>query len=293
MRVLMTVPAVPERLHHLVPLAWALRTAGHLVRVAGPPEFTETINLTGLVAVADDLVDHADLWRPDLVVWDDGAPDGALAARAVAATSVRVVGLPGGTSAAEADLTLDSRPPSLRDPEDAGHRSMRFVPYAGPAVVPVWLRRKPRRRRVCVTAGAAALVAGFGGVDAEVVCAADQVPPDVGVPGNVRLVEELPVTAVLPTCSAVVHDGMAHPVAAALAHGLPQLGPATDVFRRVVDQGAGLMADPESLGTQLTRLLTDPEPRGHAERLRGELDAMPSPHDLVPELARLATATRT
>src|SRR5438128_1660008 len=109
MRVLMTVPPVPDRLHHLVPLAWALRTAGHEVRVAGPPGFTATINMTGLVAVADDPTEHARLWRPDVVVRDAGAPEGAAVARAVDARSVRVTGLlTDGDSEGDSDSDADS-----------------------------------------------------------------------------------------------------------------------------------------------------------------------------------------
>ena len=51
-RVMMTVPSAEARLHHLVPLGWALRTAGHEVLVAGRPTVTETITWTGLAAVA-------------------------------------------------------------------------------------------------------------------------------------------------------------------------------------------------------------------------------------------------
>lgn len=286
MRVLITVPPIPDRLHHLVPLAWALRTAGHEVRVAGAPKFAETINLTGLVAVADDPVEHAELWRPDLVVWDEGAPVGAAVAGAAGATSVRVVGLLTPCAPGEADLTLDTRPPSLSEP---GHLPMRYVPYAGPVVVPMWLRRNPRRQRVLVTGGAVGLLGGIGEIAAEVVCAAAEVPPDVDLPATVRLVEDLPLTAVVPTCAAVVHDGAALPVAAALAAGLPQTGMPTDLFLRVVDQGAGVLVGPE----WLTRVLTDPTPRLHAERLRAELAAMPSPHALVPTLANAAHLTRT
>ncbi|MGY4896038.1 activator-dependent family glycosyltransferase [Micromonospora aurantiaca (nom. illeg.)] len=52
MRVLFTTFAQPTHLHAQVPLAWALRAAGHDVRVASQPDLTEAITGAGLTAVA-------------------------------------------------------------------------------------------------------------------------------------------------------------------------------------------------------------------------------------------------
>lgn len=51
MRVLLVTPSAPDRLHALMPLAWALRTAGHETQIAGRPGFMETVTMTGFVAV--------------------------------------------------------------------------------------------------------------------------------------------------------------------------------------------------------------------------------------------------
>ncbi|MFE7425210.1 nucleotide disphospho-sugar-binding domain-containing protein [Streptomyces sp. NPDC057545] len=51
MRVLFTVWPNPSHLYPVVPLAWALRSAGHEVCVAAHPEISETIAATGLTAV--------------------------------------------------------------------------------------------------------------------------------------------------------------------------------------------------------------------------------------------------
>ncbi|MDT0456846.1 activator-dependent family glycosyltransferase [Streptomyces sp. DSM 41527] len=61
MRVLFT--AYPERTHFLLmaPLAWALRTAGHEVRFASQPKFTEVITQAGLTAVP--VGRDRDLWQ--------------------------------------------------------------------------------------------------------------------------------------------------------------------------------------------------------------------------------------
>ncbi|MGW0811281.1 activator-dependent family glycosyltransferase [Nonomuraea sp. NPDC002799] len=71
MRVLFV--ANPEKAHLLamVPLAWALRTAGHEVRVAGQPAFAELITQAGLTAVP--VGRDADLWQ--LLARDHRLPD--------------------------------------------------------------------------------------------------------------------------------------------------------------------------------------------------------------------------
>ena len=51
MRVLLTTFAHNTHFYNLVPLAWALRTAGHEVRVASQPDLTEAITAAGLTAV--------------------------------------------------------------------------------------------------------------------------------------------------------------------------------------------------------------------------------------------------
>ncbi|MBZ2409383.1 activator-dependent family glycosyltransferase [Streptomyces albidoflavus] len=61
MRVLFTT--YPERTHFLLmaPLAWALRTAGHEVRFASQPKFTDEITQAGLTAVP--VGRDSDLWQ--------------------------------------------------------------------------------------------------------------------------------------------------------------------------------------------------------------------------------------
>ncbi|MEU5958584.1 activator-dependent family glycosyltransferase [Streptomyces sp. NPDC047525] len=52
MRVLFVTMPFTSHLQPMVPLAWALRSAGHEVRVAGEPAFLDTINEAGLTAVS-------------------------------------------------------------------------------------------------------------------------------------------------------------------------------------------------------------------------------------------------
>ncbi|MGH4011332.1 MAG: activator-dependent family glycosyltransferase [Pseudonocardiaceae bacterium] len=51
MRVLFTTFAAKSHLYEMVPLAWALHTAGHDVRVASQPDLADDITRTGLTAV--------------------------------------------------------------------------------------------------------------------------------------------------------------------------------------------------------------------------------------------------
>ncbi|WP_030621863.1 activator-dependent family glycosyltransferase [Streptomyces sclerotialus] len=51
MRILFTTTPDKSLFQQMVPLAWALRTAGHEVRVAAPPKFAEVITQAGLTAV--------------------------------------------------------------------------------------------------------------------------------------------------------------------------------------------------------------------------------------------------
>jgi len=63
MRVLLTTNPLKTVFLHMVPLAWALRTAGHEVRFASQPSFADTITQAGLTAVPLGR-DHTRLWSP-------------------------------------------------------------------------------------------------------------------------------------------------------------------------------------------------------------------------------------
>ncbi|MEV6875999.1 nucleotide disphospho-sugar-binding domain-containing protein [Amycolatopsis sp. NPDC051128] len=300
MRVLMAAPSSPARLHNLTPLAWALRNAGHDVKIAGRPSFVEEILRTSCVAVELEsgaeaslaesaaLAEFAELWRPQVVVSDARAPAGTAAARAVGAVAVRVIGALDEPDPADVDITLDTVPPSLRAGGGSA-RAVRHVPYFGPVVVPNWLRRKARRSRVLLSLTDETM---FGPVfdavaeaDFELVCAAEaaRVPAGVAMPANVRLVDSAPPAALLPTCAAVVHDGDAALALAAAAHGLPQLSlTESAIAPRIAAAGAGRTGSVEG-----ARALTaDEELRRAANALREEIAALPAPRTVVAELIR-------
>jgi UDP:flavonoid glycosyltransferase YjiC (YdhE family) len=280
MRVLLAAPPSPARLHNLVPLAWALRTAGHDVKIAGQASFTGEILRTGCVAVdlgtADTesaaLAEFADLWRPDVVVSGAQAP-------VVDAGTVRLLGPLDESGPADFDTV-----PSLRDSSEA--RPVRHVPYFGPVVVPEWLRRKPRRSRVLLSLTDATLAGpvfdAVAGVDAEVLWATDAagIPDGVTMPPNVRLVDTAPPAALLPTCSALVHDGDASLALAAATHGVPQLSlTETAIGARIATAGAGYVGSADGIA-ELASL------SGAATALRDEIAALPAPRELVAALTR-------
>ncbi|GAA1024304.1 MULTISPECIES: nucleotide disphospho-sugar-binding domain-containing protein [Amycolatopsis] len=289
MRVLLAAPSSTARLHTLVPLAWALRTAGHDVKIAGRPAFVEDILRTGCVAVELEdgdaelaesaaLTKFAQLWRPAAVV--SNAPAGIAAARAVDAKAVRVLS-PDDEPDAAADLALDVVPPSLRD---SPGQPLRHVPYFGPVEVPTWLRRKARRARILLSLNDPSwyepAFRAMSDVDAEIVCAAE-LPAGLELPQKLKLVDAAPPAAVLPTCAAVVHDGDETLALAAVAYGLPQLSLTESAFSaRVTAAGAGISGAAEGISR-----LTGETLRAGASALRAEVAALPAPRTVAAALA--------
>lgn len=390
MRVLFVTWSVSGHFKPLVPMAWALRAAGHEVLVAGHPSFMGTITEAGLPglpvgpevdlqaeiaaditagsrqeetdaeraarqqrsralrpmvrsaeAMAEDLLDHARAWCPDLVVYEPLAFAGPLVARALDVPAVRHIwavdftaGMPsierdhlgalfdryGVTPiGAVGDLTLDPCPPSLQIDDALPRQLVRCVPYNGPTVLPAWLRARPERRRICVTWGNSAVevgpvdtfmapqvVSALAGLDAEVVVAANAAQRDrfTDVPGNVVHLGPVPLSLLLPTCTAVVHPAGGGTVMTAVVAGTPQLTvpfmPDTSLnARHISDAGVGLHLWGEELtgddGTAArrladaaSRLLDDPSFRAAAAKLRDEALQMPAPADVVPVLELMA-----
>lgn len=239
MRVLFTPLGVPQHLWPHVPLAWALRAAGHEVRVAATPALVDSVTTAGLSAVligregpdprsqyqlspwmfrhrpyppdwplrphlldaqqretielfgsnfatfaeavADETIEFARWWRPDLVLHDVGGVFGGVVAEAIGVPNVRLLNGPsvrptemgidgrgpsakfvglferrGLTPRTVPTLTLDPSPPGVRLPVADPYREIRFVPYNGTGVVPDWADTPPERLRICVSWGIAA-----------------------------------------------------------------------------------------------------------------------------------------
>ncbi|MFD9293136.1 nucleotide disphospho-sugar-binding domain-containing protein [Streptomyces sp. NPDC060030] len=205
-------------------------------------------------------------------------------------------------------LAVDPTPPSLRLDAPGPSLPLRYVPYNGPGVVPPWVLESPSRPRVCVTWGTFTSTAtdqpdmflvptvldALAGLDVEPVVAVTgaerELLGDVG--GRARIVQDLPIHTVLPSCSAVIHHGGATTVLSAARFGVPQLT-MPHLFEQRLNsdlleatgacvQLTAAHADAEAVGAAVTELLRQDAPYAAASRgLRDEIQAMPSPPETV------------
>jgi glycosyltransferase (activator-dependent family) len=220
--------------------------------------------------------------------------------------------------------TVDTMPPWTWRPAGRRYLLMRHLSFNGSSIVPPWLyQQPPARRRVCLTLGSshrdtsvteastASLLQAVAELDVEVVATftAEQLGSVRQVPANVRVVDFVPLNALLPSCAAVVHHGGAGAAAAAFEHGVPQLivptshwsekwfGPLA-LANGIEEQGAGLYVAESAeltapvLAERLARVLKEPSFTTHARRLRSELLAVPTASGIVPQLERLAAEHR-
>jgi UDP:flavonoid glycosyltransferase YjiC (YdhE family) len=213
-----------------------------------------------------------------MVVWDRQAP-AVDAARAAGALGVCLRGLadhrtPTASGDGDADLVVDTVPPSLRALPTEPDLPLRHIPYDGHTEVPSWLRRKPRRERVYLHGlPRPSVLAALAGLPFEIICATplDRLPAS-GVPDNVRVLDAVPFAALAPTCAAVLHSGQPEIVLAAVVAGLVQLDLTT-------------LPD-DALAERVVHAVRDPEAREAAAGLRDEARAMPAPGAVAAELAR-------
>ena len=214
--------------------------------------------------------------------------------------------------------TIDPVPTSLRLPVDLHYVPVRYIPYNGPAVIPDWLREPPRRRRVCLTLGVsfretmggdrtplAELLDAVADLDVEVVATlnARQLAELGRLPGNVRVVDYVPLAALIPSCAAIVHHGGSGTVTTALAAGVPQIIAPTEIWcnvhkaHKIQELGAGLYRrvdrfSADEFRNMLVRVLDDPAFTTHARSLRTEVMSTPAPAEITATLERLTTEYR-
>ncbi|WP_030997639.1 nucleotide disphospho-sugar-binding domain-containing protein [Streptomyces sp. NRRL F-5630] len=371
MRILFVTSVSSSHLAPMVPLAWALRAAGHDVRVAcdadtapgalalglavvrvstdggfarrhrenvrgvpGEPYYREKDALTrmfaenalamlgGLAALIDHWQPHAvvhepvafaaeavaaargipalrHLWGPDVF----GTPHGAwLRERARELVTAEVPGSVWPPSARE--LVVDPCPAPMQRLGPGEKVPIRFVPVDRPGTVPTWLLDLPEEERICVTWGTFTdgvpgghplmrAVRGLSRPGTEVVLVAR--PEDLArlgeLPAKVRTVSGVPLHAVLPSCTAVVHHGGANTALGAVARGLPQLV-VSDTFERALnggrlaEAGVGLHlgsqdADPDAVEAAAQQLVTDDRYARAAAALQGQALTRPSPAQIA------------
>ncbi|MFI9382146.1 activator-dependent family glycosyltransferase [Kutzneria sp. NPDC052558] len=211
--------------------------------------------------------------------------------------------------------STDLVPASLQLPLASHREAVRFTPFHGPSIAPAWAARRPERPRVLLTTGLSYrgdslylpvrdIMAALGDLDAEIIATLDpnEVDPS-SVPSNTRLVGFVPLNAVLPECSAVIHHvGTGTRMTSAL-HGVPQYmlpNKDSDLFafaEAMESVKAGLYthsttATAEQIRDGVHRLLTEPAFADGAGRLRQEMLDTPSPNDSVLTLLRLAEQHR-
>ncbi|OKI07175.1 hypothetical protein A6A06_36365 [Streptomyces sp. CB02923] len=279
------------------------------------------------LATVERTVEVARSWRPDLVVHTELQGAGPLVAAVLGVPAVehtischhfrqissrfgpwladayRRYGLDGPLPPA---ATVDTRPPSIVT-YGMGGWPMRALPYTTGAVLPPWLLERPARPRVAVTLGTLrpqlsgvgelrTVVRAAGAVDADFVLAlGDADPAGLGrLPANVRAEGWLPLTALLETCTAMIHHGGNGTTLAGLGAGVRHLvlpGGADDfevaeILRR---RGVAMVSSPDAVDTGLLRrLLADPGLKAAAAEVRDETAALPSPAAIVPRLEKLA-----
>ncbi|MEV2236791.1 glycosyltransferase [Micromonospora sp. NPDC049891] len=317
MRVLFASLASVGHTYPLIPLARAVRDAGHEVYFAAGEAVHAPLAANGLRPLrpadtcyemyAEDLAPELDRLAPDLVVHGWGVPGAATAAARAGIPGIwhgfgRMfpdgIGLeaPTRVAAASGRPHLDICPPSLQDRtflDSADRIELRPVPYAEPA--PLSGLVDTGLPLVYLTFGTAfatrdllaAAVAGLAVLPARVVVATGRVPvEELGeVPGNVVVRPWVPQADLLRYVDVVVHHGGSGTTLGALAAGVPQL---------VLPQGADQFANAEALCVAGAGLRLTPDEvsvdaiTAYARRLLpGRSDHRDAAWTLAREIARM------
>ncbi|GAA4196961.1 DUF1205 domain-containing protein [Streptosporangium oxazolinicum] len=133
--------------------------------------------------------------------------------------------------------TIDPLTPELRLTTGPSDIPVRWIPYNGGMAKPSWLHGRPERPRLAFTVGVSTrafdqgewrtpkIFEAVSGLDVEVVATlnSDQLVGIDRIPGNVRTVDYLPLSQLLPTCSAVISHGSSGSLWASIAANIPQL----------------------------------------------------------------------
>ncbi|MEU5980539.1 activator-dependent family glycosyltransferase [Streptomyces sp. NPDC047315] len=218
-------------------------------------------------------------------------------------------------------FTVDQLPESLRLEPDDLSVSVRYVPYNGPAVVPDWVADPPTAPRVLMTFGITArelpedhaitvdqvqdVLDAVADLDIELVLTlSDELRDELDrIPDNTRVVEFVPMQAIVSSCAVLVNHGGPGSFNSGLLNAIPQLlicstPDAVAKNTLIEEHRIGIPIRPGDVDGQrvreaLVQLLEDPSYREGAERMRRQMMAQRTPNDLVPELERLTALHRT
>ncbi|MEV5210035.1 glycosyltransferase [Micromonospora sp. NPDC053740] len=272
MRVLFASLASVGHTYPLIPLAIAVRDAGHEVHFAAGTEVHAPLAAHGLrpfrpgdafyEVYAEDLAPELARLRPDLVVHEWGLPGAAVAAHRAGIPGLwhgfgrmfpEGIGLELPTRNAEVigRPHLDIWPPSLQDRNFLATErriELRPVAFSTTAPLPERVGRRTSRPLIYLTLGTAfgtpellrTAIAGLAALDAEVVVAAGRVPLEqLGeIPDHVSVHQWVSQAELLPLVDVVVHHGGSGTTLGALAAGVPQL---------LLPQGADQFANADTL----------------------------------------------
>jgi UDP:flavonoid glycosyltransferase YjiC (YdhE family) len=231
-------------------------------------------------------------------------------------------------------FTIDPLPRELRLSQHINALPVRAIPFNGGAQKPEWLYGKPSKPRVALTLGLSArlwqvdgdprlpkLLAAVGELDVEVIATVteQQLKQVETIPDNVKVVEYVPLTQLLPTCDAIISHGATGTFWSAHSAGIPQIVLDTDEKHRMIwvgegddlrvvnadrhgdswvcakymsDHNAGLRVNHQTesvaeIRAKINTLLTDPSYREGAAALHKQWLDRPSPAELIPELVQL------
>ncbi|MDV6263937.1 nucleotide disphospho-sugar-binding domain-containing protein [Rhodococcoides yunnanense] len=217
------------------------------------------------------------------------------------------------------DITLDPLPLQLPRSDAIRQIPIRWVAYTGAGCIPTWLSQPPPRPRVCLSLGVTGrsllngsdprITAVFDAVadmEVEVIATvnAEQLDVNAAIPGNVRILDYIPLAQVMPTCSAVIHHGGFGTFFAAALHRVPQmivmdkLGSALNSARYLKERNAGVVLQSNGLNStevreQLSKLLTDPLLSDGTEEIYADITSRPTPSEIVPVLERIVAHRRS
>lgn len=216
-------------------------------------------------------------------------------------------GLPG----VPANRFLDLLPPSLQDPavlDDPRRLPMRPVAWADPgAAVPDRVRADRSRPLVYLTLGTTpndvrvlqTALAGLAKHDVNVLVALGQLSAEsLRADDRVRLVRWVDQAEVLRHADLVIHHGGSGTTLGTAAAGLPQLvlPQRADQFSQAVavtaaGVGRALLpveVTPDAVAEAVDALLGSAEHRRAAAATRAEIDAMPTPAEVLPQVLQVA-----
>ncbi|HEX6526869.1 MAG TPA: nucleotide disphospho-sugar-binding domain-containing protein [Streptosporangiaceae bacterium] len=212
-----------------------------------------------------------------------------------------------------ATRTLDACPASMQVAGVPNRIPVRYTPYNGAVTMPPWVLDPPERTRICVTWGSASTVLrgaeAFGvprvlqaltglGLDVIIAIRAADHARLGPLPSGMRVVEDMPLDLILPTCRAVIHQSGGGTMFAAAYYGVPQVTIPQGIDQELVCDrlfltGAsiplkGEQADVDGIRAAALTILSTDGPAAAAERLREEILAMPAPAEIVAPLEKLA-----